>query len=146
MTTRPFFAPMLASFAATALVLAPGAARAADAIELVRAGDGAMSCTALAAEINALAQPVAAAEKPKKKKGFGFLKVLGSVAPFVPGIGVGAMLAGSAIGSAANVAAEDGAKEAMEDAQRMTRDAMAGPSVAAQRRDRLTAIFESKGC
>jgi hypothetical protein len=125
---------------------------AQETLPLVRPGDHAMSCQALAAEINTLAAPAPemAAAKPKKKSGFGILRALGSAAPLLGGVGggMGGAIASTALGAIGNDrgGGEDQMKTAMVDAHRMAVDAMNGGSVAAQRKQRLSAIFEDKHC
>lgn len=138
----------LSSFALTAALLTPGASRAAGQ-EVVRVGDREMSCPALAAEINMLAQPAAdqGGAKPAKKRGFGFLKVLGSAVPLVGmGSSMGGALLSSAAGAAQAAGAQDQNSRAIEQSSRLAREAMAGGSAQQQRKERLTAIFEEKRC
>lgn len=146
---HPRFGPIcLSSFALTVALLTPGASRAAGQ-DVVRVGDRAMSCPALAAEINALAQPAAdqGAAKPARKRGFGFLKVLSTAVPFVGmGSAVGGALLSSAAGAAQAATAQDQANGAIGESSRLAREAMAGGSAQQQRKERLTAIFEEKRC
>ena len=148
---RPRFLPLLlSSFAVTTCVLYPLSGHA-EPFEVVRVGDRAMTCQALAGEINALAlaNQTAAAEapKPKKKGGFGFLKVLGSAVPFVGmGSAVGGALLSSASGAAQSMTAQSAVADTADDARRMAARAMTGPTPADQRKERLTGIFEEKHC
>ncbi|MBV9747893.1 MAG: hypothetical protein JO157_03670 [Acetobacteraceae bacterium] len=146
---RPRFVPVfLSSFALTASLLSSSMSRAAEQ-EVVRVGDRDLTCTALAAEINTLAQPDAeeAAAKPAKKHGFGFLKVLGSAVPLVGmANGMGGALLSSAAGAAQAAGAQGQAAGAMEQSNRFAREALAGGSAAQQRKERLTSIFEEKRC
>lgn len=148
MRRSKFMPIMLSSFAFTACLLTGGAGRAAEPVEVVRLGDRQMSCAALAGEINALAQVQSpAAAKPRKKGGFGFLKVIGTAVPLV-GIGnaMGGALLSSAAGAAQTAAAQGEAEGAINDSRRMAADAMAGLGPAEQRKARLTGIFEEKHC
>jgi hypothetical protein len=125
-------------------------------VQLVRPGDGQMSCQALSDEINQLAlteQPAAAtqtaAAAPKKKKGLGFLKMLGGAAPMlsmVPGVGAAGMLMSSAAGAATQGSSQAAADDMMADSRAMMQRAMSGPSIASQRKERLTEMFTAKGC
>ena len=153
-----------AGFVLTCFVLAPAPGHAREPVAaatpapamLVRAGDSAMSCEALAAEINQLSaadQPAVAEAAPpkKKKKGGGFLRILGHAAPFLGplgmiGGGVGAMVASSAVGAASSVGGSNDADAMMAQSRTAMQRAMAGPSVESQRRDRLTEMFEAKRC
>lgn len=140
----------LSSFLVTAAFLTPDAVRAAEpqpAITVVRVGDRAMTCEALAAEINTLAQSPVAEAKPRKKRGLGFLSALGGAVPFVGAAGmVGSALVSTAASGAAQMAAEGATDAAMADANRMAYEAMNGGSPAQQRKVRLTTIFEEKRC
>ena len=143
-----FVAAALAGFATTGLVMFSFPAHAQTApVEVVRPGDRQMTCPALAAEINVLAQPqaaVATSAKPKKKGGLGFLRMLGSAVPMIGGVGGG--IGGGVLSAAGSLAAEGQAEKQMDDAQSMAREAMAGPTAAQQRKERLIAIFEEKRC
>lgn len=152
---------VFAGFVLTCFALTPAPATARETAsaavapaQLVRAGDSQMSCEALAAEINQLSvadRPVvAAAVQPPKKKG-GFLRVLGRAAPYLGplgmlGGGAAALAASSAVGAAGSAGAANGTNEMMEESRAAMRRALAGPSVESQRRDRLTAMFETKHC
>lgn len=145
-----FIPVCLSSFALTVGLIAPGASRAAppSAQEVVRVGDRDMSCQALAAEINNLAQPAAdpAPAKPKKH-GFGLLKMLTAVTPMAGLAGsMGSAMLSSAAGAAQAAAATGGASDMMAESSRMARVALAGGSPEQQRKDRLTGIFEEKRC
>lgn len=151
----PRFMPIcLSSFLVTAAFLTPDAVRAAEpqvqgppALAVVRVGDRAMTCEALAAEINTLAQPPVAEAKPRKKRGLGFLSALGGAVPFVGAAGmVGSALVSTAASGAAQMAAQGATDAAMIDANRMAYEAMNGGSPAQQRKERLTVIFEEKRC
>lgn len=146
------FVPVcLSSFALAVGAMAPGASRAAmpAAQEVVRLGDRDMSCQALAAEINNLAQPAVAeqaAAKPKKH-GFGFLKVLGAAMPMAGLAGsMGGAVLSSAAGAAQAAAATSAPSDMMAESSRMARTALAGGTPEQQRKERLTAIFEEKRC
>lgn len=144
-STIAFLIPAVAAFMVTASLI-PLAAHAAEPVAVVRAGDNAMTCEALAAEINTLgAADQVAAAKPKKH-GFGFLKVVGAV---VPGVGLLNSVAGGVVSSAAaagSVMGENHAQSQIADTQAMAREAMAGGSAAQQRKARLTTIFDGKHC
>lgn len=149
--------------AATALALlamplpfSTSAGASVPATSLVRAGDGTMTCQALASEINQLAAattstpPAATAAKPKKK-GLGFLgKAISSVAPMasmmVPG--VGGMIASSVTGAVSQAASGDAVSRSMEMAEQATEQAMRAmnPGIEQQRKERLMGMFEKKGC
>lgn len=148
--TRFFTAPFLPFMLLAPLVTPVPVQAAAEPLELVRAGDSAMTCTALASEINSLAAadaPVATDQPAKPKKHFGgLLKVLGGAAPFVPGIGSVRMLVASGATTAASLGAEKAPHAAAETADALVRRAMAGPSIAQQRRDRLSTMFSDKHC
>lgn len=149
--------PVIAvGFLLTLLSFAPHGAEATEPalapVQLVQTGDHDMSCPALAAEINRLAAMDAAPAEvtpaaPKKKHGLGFSKVLGGAAPFIPG--VGGIVGGAVLSTAATAAGGDashGADEMVASSRLLMAKAAAGPSVAAQRKERLTAIFEAKRC
>lgn len=147
----PRFLPVcLSSFLVTAAFLTPDAVRAAEqqpAPAVVRVGDRAMTCDALATEINALAQAPADEPRPRKKRGLGFLSVLGGAVPFVGAAGaVGGALMSTAASGAAQMAGQDATDATIADANRMAYEAMNGGSPARQRKERLTAIFEEKRC
>jgi hypothetical protein len=149
--TYDFIPAVLAGFCTTALLIGPFEAHAQTAakpaFEIVRTGDRTMTCPALAAEINSLGQPQPAAEaKPKKRGGLGFLRTLGSAVPMVGGMGSGGALLSGVAGAASSLAMNSQVDSQMNDAQAMAREAMAGPTPAQQRKERLTAIFETKGC
>lgn len=148
-----FLPPLLAGFCTTVLVVAPfpahAAAGAKPAVEIVRPGDHDMACPALAAEINDLGQPQAAAEaKPKKHGGFGLLRALGSAVPLVGGLGggMGAALVSNVAGTATQLAAGNQVGGQLDDARTMAREALVGGSPAQQRKTRLMTIFEEKRC
>lgn len=147
-----------AGFVLTCFALSPTPAAATPTapmpVQLVRAGDNQMSCEALAAEINQLAQagqPVAAAAAQPKKKRSGLLRALGQAAPLLGpvgmlGGGVAGALASSAVSAASTAGATSQTDDMMDQSRAMMTRAMAGPSIESQRKDRLTAIFEGKRC
>lgn len=148
--------------AAFARDVAAAAAPASAPIQLLQPGDRTMSCGALATEINSLATaqaaPAATAavpEKKKKKGGLGFLKALSAAAPMLGPIGqlgggMGGALASTAMSAAQQGAMNSSVNDAMESSMAMANDAtaraLAGPSIAEQRKARLMTIFETKGC
>jgi len=153
MRSARFLPICLSSFLVTAAFLTPGAVRAAEQeghSDVVRVGDRAMTCEALASEINTLAQPPitpAAAAKPRKRRGLGFLSVLGGAVPFAGAAGaMGGALVSTVASGAAQMATQDAMGAEMMDANRMAFDAMNGGSSAQQRRARLSAIFDEKRC
>lgn len=112
---------------------------------LVRAGDRAMSCEALAAEINTLANAGARSERPRRRGGLGVLRALGAASPLLGAMGSGVM--GMAAGQAVSMAQQEAATSGMDEAMAASIDAASGrQSVAEQRKARLTGIFEEKGC
>lgn len=145
-----FVSFILAVALTTGLIVTPVYAADTAPFQIVRAGDHALTCAALAGEINSLAMADVppAAEAPKKKRGgFGLGRLLGSVAPLVPGVGgvVGGVVMAAA-STAQQGAAQDSVADMTSESRAMMRRAMAGPSPESQRKDRLTAIFEEKRC
>lgn len=136
--------------AVLAATLAAGAAHAqVSALKLVQPGDSAMSCTALAAEINSLSegQTKAASRAASGRKLLGFATTAMSLAGPMLGGGVsgansggmGGMLAQQALGALQTQAMQaqmSGGNPA----------ATAGVSIEVQRMARLSEIFASKGC
>lgn len=135
---------MVAAFCATGAALAaagPAAAQAEPPVVLVDSGDMALSCDALAEQINALA---AADVKPKKKKkglGFGSLtSVLGMASPVLGNFGgsMGGAIAGQALGTAQSMAMQAKSEDQIA--------ASKADGLAAQRKQRLMGIFKDKSC
>jgi hypothetical protein len=131
------------SLLAVSLLAAPAGAGARIHPVAVGTQDaGSMSCEALAAEIDALPPAPDPAEQPrkKKKKGLGFLRMLGAVSPLggmVGGVGgVGGLLASSALSVAGSTAAREGDRP----------DDGPAPDDSKLRRSRLIALSAEKGC
>ncbi|WP_162928267.1 hypothetical protein [Sphingopyxis terrae] len=128
--------------AATLFVPAPSYAKKqveAPAFQTVKPGDREMSCEALAAEINSLdgQRQADASAKQKKKKGLGFLKMLGAASPILGVAGSGGAVASTAMGAAGSVAGGMGGS-GQEDAEAMLQRN--------QRKQRLMGIFDEKKC
>lgn len=131
------------ALALSALTLAtpvPPALARPDPETAVQPGDRELSCEALAAEINTLATAPAKPLK-KKKKGLGFLRVLGAVSPLGGMVGgTGGALASSAMSTVGNVAASEARNARQGDYP------AARPSLAEQRLQWLSQIRTEKKC
>ncbi len=151
--TRLVSVPFLPFILLTPMTAPLTSADAAEPIQVVQTGDNALSCQALATEISslntsaALASPTQAAAKPQRRGFGGLFKVLGSAAPFVPGVGG---MAGSLMMATAGAAQSGATQSRMADVEAAGHDmamrALAGPTPAEQRRERLTSIFDAKHC
>jgi hypothetical protein len=111
----------------------------ADPDAIVRPGDRDLSCEALSTELGALAAEPATPVR-KKKKGLGFLRMLGAVSPLggMAG-GAGGALASSAMSTVGNVAATEGQGDRQG-------EGTARPNITAQRKQWLNQIYADKKC
>ncbi len=143
--------PLLVFISTAAVAQAGQPAPQAATIQVVRPGVHDLSCQALASEINALAAaaapaPTVQAEAKERKAGANFLRVLGSAAPFVPRLGGAGSLITAAAGSMEQASSQAAMSDVAERGRAMAERALAGPTPADQRKERLTTIFEAKHC